>query len=127
MPPTTFASSTLKEKEEDEERIESILDRALLSFDQISRLTFHYRSADESLINFSNQQFYQGSLVIPPSHGNDRPELGLNFVDAGGVYYPNKGSNPTKHPNPVEVRKNCSADSGRDEGNVHRILWVLQL
>ena len=104
MPPTTFASSTLKEKEEDEERIESILDRALLSFDQISRLTFHYRSADESLINFSNQQFYQGSLVIPPSHGND-PELGLNFVDAGGVYYPNKGSNPTKHPNPVESEK----------------------
>lgn len=48
--------------------VESILDLAKTSLYD-SYLSWHYRSQEEELINFSNHAFYKGKLnVIPPAH-----------------------------------------------------------
>ena len=105
MPPTKYMQSTLHEVGEDEEKNESILDKSILYFEHFSRLNYHYRSADETLIQFSNHQFYDGELMIPPSHGADE-NLGLKFVDAEGVYQAGKGALANaKNPNPIEAEK----------------------
>ena len=105
MPPTKYMQSTLHEVAEDEEKNESILDKAALAFGQFSRLNYHYRSADETLIHFSNHEFYDNDLLTPPSHGGDE-NLGLRFVDAAGIYQSGKGINSnSRNPNPIEADK----------------------
>lgn len=48
--------------------VESVLDLAKNVFHE-SKLSWHYRSREEELINFSNHAFYEGRLnVIPPAH-----------------------------------------------------------
>ena len=84
--------SNLHEVAEDEEKNESILDKTALAFGHYSRLNYHYRSADETLIHFSNHEFYDNEPVTPPSHGGDE-NLGLKFENADGVYQAGKGIN----------------------------------
>jgi hypothetical protein len=57
---------------------ESILDLAESRFPR-KRLLWHYRSAHESLIAFSNRSFYDGSLLIFPSPARSDPRLGIAF------------------------------------------------
>lgn len=75
MPPTRIGKTNLDDNDfEDEfegpEDLESILAEAVES--QIPRLwlTWHYRSQDESLIAFSNSQYYEGKLASLPSPGS---------------------------------------------------------
>jgi hypothetical protein len=91
LPPTTFfAASDDDESVADEEAsgtegFESLLD-TMNSFLNSSYLDWHYRSRDESLINFSNRHVYQNRLVIfpgpigPPaiSHVLLKQELGVD-------------------------------------------------
>ena len=50
--------------------VESALDLAKNVFSEC-KLSWHYRSREEELINFSNHAFYDGRLnVIPPAHHN---------------------------------------------------------
>lgn len=70
LPPTDFfsrnsATSSDDEEEEDIES-ESILEACQKSFGLIRRLKWHYRSKCESLISFSNREFYDGSLITFP-------------------------------------------------------------
>ena len=70
------------------EDTESILDLANQRFRRKRRLKWHYRSQHESLIQFSNREFYQSDLVVFPSPmGNDDELLGVKcrYVD-GAVY-----------------------------------------
>ncbi len=60
-------------------------------------LKWHYRSRDESLISFSNQQFYDGNLVTFPAAMQD-PELRLVYHPVDGIYQ--SGRN---HTNPREA------------------------
>lgn len=46
--------------------VESLLDLACVRYDS-SNLTYHYRSKNEELINFSNYVFYEGKLQIAPN------------------------------------------------------------
>jgi very-short-patch-repair endonuclease len=67
---------------------ESILDLANQRFRRKRRLKWHYRSQHESLIQFSNREFYESELVVFPSPmGNDDELLGVKcrYVD-GAVY-----------------------------------------
>jgi hypothetical protein len=68
MPPTSFFSvSSTDEEEADQDDLESILDDCI-SLSMPSRyLDWHYRSKHESLIDFSNQQYYNGRLTTFPS------------------------------------------------------------
>ena len=46
--------------------VESLLDLAITRY-KSANLTYHYRSKNEELINFSNQGFYDGKLQISPN------------------------------------------------------------
>jgi hypothetical protein len=68
MPPTSFFSvSSTDDEEADQDDLESILDDCI-SLSMPSRyLDWHYRSKHESLIDFSNQHYYNGRLTTFPS------------------------------------------------------------
>jgi very-short-patch-repair endonuclease len=74
LPPTTFfAAADDDEYASDEDAVategyESLLD-AMNAFLNGSYLDWHYRSRDESLINFSNHHIYQDRLVTFPGPG----------------------------------------------------------
>lgn len=85
MPPTSFfASNTVDEDNLDVEDLESILDDCLALNMPQTHLLWHYRSRHESLIAFSNSQFYENKLYTFPSV-NDR-EKKVNLVQVDGVF-----------------------------------------
>ena len=72
MPPTSFfAGSTVDEDNLDIEDLESILDDCLALGMPETHLKWHYRSRHESLIAFSNREFYENRMLTFPS-ANDR-------------------------------------------------------
>lgn len=87
LPPTTFFErmSTTEDEEADYEieDLESILDECeALQLPQL-RLLWHYRSRNEALIAFSNQEYYGNDLVTFPS--SERvPAVKLRLVN--GIY-----------------------------------------
>ena len=85
MPPTSFfASSTTDEDHLEEEDMESILDDCLALNMPQTHLLWHYRSRHESLIAFSNSQFYENKLYTFPSV-NDR-ESRVHLIHVDGVF-----------------------------------------
>ena len=64
MPPTPGAGETRGEQASE---ADSILTRCLDSGLLQHRLTWHYRSRDESLVAFSNRHYYDGKLLTFPS------------------------------------------------------------
>lgn len=82
MPPTTFfSSSTLDEDNLDIEDLESILEDTLALSIPSNYLLRHYRSKHESLISFSNKNFYDGKLLTFPSPDDLNPKVTFEFVD----------------------------------------------
>ena len=72
MPPTSFfAGSMIDEDNLDIEDLDSILDDCLALGMPESHLQWHYRSRHESLIAFSNMEYYENSMLTFPSV-NDR-------------------------------------------------------
>ena len=66
--------------------LESILDEMIASAVPVIRLDWHYRSRNESLIAFSNAEYYDGRLVTFPA-----PEVqdsGVLFVKGDNLYTP---------------------------------------
>jgi len=85
MPPTSFfATNTVDEDNLEAEDLESILDDCLALNMPQSHLLWHYRSRHESLIAFSNSQFYENKLFTFPSV-NDR-ESKVKLVHVNGVF-----------------------------------------
>lgn len=85
MPPTSFfASNTVDEDNLETEDLESILDDCLALNMPQSHLLWHYRSRHESLIAFSNSQFYENKLYTFPSV-NDR-ESKVRLVKVDGTF-----------------------------------------
>ncbi len=79
MPPTSFFA--LSSDDEDEEPdLESILDECETCGMSRRMLMWHYRSKDESLIAFSNHQFYGGKLNTFPSSIFGREGFGVHHV-----------------------------------------------
>ncbi|EGJ51741.1 DUF4011 domain-containing protein [Desulfocurvibacter africanus] len=68
LPPTNFFKRFGGDEDEEEEitDMESVLDLACPFFNNTT-LRWHYRSVHESLIEFSNEQFYDHELVFFPS------------------------------------------------------------
>ncbi|MFP6900586.1 MAG: AAA domain-containing protein, partial [Opitutales bacterium] len=102
MPPTRYMVSTL-EVPDDEDKDESILERASLALPSKRRLLYHYRSEDESLIAFSNHEFYDGELLTIPNLRED-PTLGVELVRSGGIYESGKDGS-SRDPNPIEAAR----------------------
>ena len=85
MPPTTFfATNTVDEDNLDTEDLESILDDCLAMNMPQTHLLWHYRSRHESLIAFSNSQFYDNKLYTFPSV-NDR-ESKVTLIPVDGIF-----------------------------------------
>jgi very-short-patch-repair endonuclease len=91
LPPTRFFAKSLAdesgaEEEEEEEaeeegRTQSILDECLGASFETRSIEWHYRSADEALIAFSNHHFYDGRLVtFPSSHGGADQGIRFEYV-----------------------------------------------
>jgi len=85
MPPTSFFSSTnVDEDEADIDDLESILEDCRTLGIPSLQLSWHYRSKHESLIAFSNNEYYDGSLITFPS--TDDKQTKVNFVPVKGFY-----------------------------------------
>lgn len=90
MPPTSFfAGNTVDEDNLHIEDLDSILDDCLALGMPSAYLHWHYRSRHESLIAFSNQEFYENSMLTFPSV-NDR-EKRVNLIKADGYFDRGKG------------------------------------
>jgi hypothetical protein len=90
MPPTSFfAGNTVDEDNLDIEDLDSILDDCLALGMPQAHLRWHYRSRHESLIAFSNKEFYENSMLTFPSV-NDR-ERRVNLVKVKGFFDRGKG------------------------------------
>jgi very-short-patch-repair endonuclease/DNA polymerase III delta prime subunit len=72
---------------------ESILEEFMGSGAPMTRLKWHYRSAHESLINFSNVSFYDADLYTFPSVETDGHNAGLSFEYVADGVYEGKGLN----------------------------------
>lgn len=85
MPPTSFFSSSQVDEEEAEfDDMESILDDCISLSIPSRYLTWHYRSKHESLIAFSNSQYYNGKLYTFPSVDDKVSKVRL--VQVNGSY-----------------------------------------
>lgn len=87
LPPTSFfMSSDANEDEvgETPEDLESILDDCQALGMPEEHLRWHYRSRHESLIAFSNYQYYRNSLQTFPSPDDLKPAVRL--VSVSGIY-----------------------------------------
>ncbi len=102
MPPTDFfrkGETEASEEDDDETDLESILDECLAAGLPSSHLNWHYRSRHESLIAFSNHNYYDDRLLTFPA-AKSPPQLGVRHVFvADGVY----GAR-TARTNPVEAK-----------------------
>ena len=108
MPPTSFfATNTIDEDNLDIEDLESILDDCLALNMPQTHLLWHYRSRHESLIAFSNNQFYENKLYTFPSV-NDR-ESKVSLVHVDGVFERGKSRKNQGEAEAVvsEIKRRC--------------------
>lgn len=90
MPPSNFFSSSSQQIDDSEEEdditdFESILDISSTVFKQI-RLKWHYRSRFESLISFSNKNFYDRELITFPSSKQKVIGIGVDYFYVNGTF-----------------------------------------
>ena len=94
LPPTSFFDSMGDGDDDDEEEpvssdIESVLGLCRMQGLPVETLRWHYRSRHESLIALSNQEFYDGELVVFASPDFDRDNTGLRFHHLPNAVYEN--------------------------------------
>jgi very-short-patch-repair endonuclease len=91
LPPTSFFERQKGDEEYSEddlpEELESILEEAEAAGIKSLRLDWHYRSRHESLIAFSNRQYYENRLHTFPAALAEHPRLGVRWCEVtDGVY-----------------------------------------
>lgn len=91
LPPTSFFERQKGDEEYNEddmpEELESILEEAEAAGIKAMRLDWHYRSRHESLIAFSNRQYYENRLHTFPAALAEHPRLGVRWCEVpDGVY-----------------------------------------
>lgn len=127
LPPTTFFERQKGDEEftDDDlpEELESILEEAEAAGIRRLRLDWHYRSRHESLIAFSNRQYYENRLHTFPSAVAVHPALGVHWRPIpNGVY--DYGKSRTNRPEAEAVvaeivrRLTDSQEQGRSLGVV---------
>ncbi|MFZ4437198.1 MAG: AAA domain-containing protein [Syntrophales bacterium] len=95
LPPTTFfdrLSLTSDDGEDEGQQAaalfsKSILDVCMGHFQPVRTLRWHYRSRHESLIAFSNHNFYRGNLIIFPSPYPKGKSLGVHYHYIANAIY----------------------------------------
>src|SRR3954470_9346352 len=114
MPPTSFAEPTTGAEDESSdfggtavEDEESILSECVQARVPRHWLSWHYRSQDESLIAFSNAQYYENRLSSFPAPTHGRPSAepdgrGVSLVRVEGTFH-RSGGGRLLRTNPVEA------------------------
>ncbi len=116
MPPTSFfAGNTVDEDNLDIEDLDSILDDCLALGMPSAHLQWHYRSRHESLIAFSNNEFYENSMLTFPSV-NDR-EKRVSMVKVEGFFDRKRGRINEAEANAIvaEIKRRYKNDVLRNE------------
>ena len=113
MPPSAFGEGGMDDEEEEASDIaavadqESILTECVQAGVRSRMLTWHYRSADESLITFSNRKYYKGGLASfpAPTHGAADGGVGGHGVTLRRVdgQFHRSGKGRLLRTNPVEA------------------------
>jgi very-short-patch-repair endonuclease len=97
LPPSSFFDSsddeTAQVDGQEEDWFESILQQAAGVFRPARRLKWHYRSLHESLIAFSNSQFYQNELVLFPTPYSKSGDFGIKLCNVPKGMYDGSGKN----------------------------------
>ncbi|BAZ15351.1 hypothetical protein NIES4071_72230 [Calothrix sp. NIES-4071] len=92
MPPSSFFSSVISD-DDDEEEQEDLYESLLAESGKFMKdftLKWHYRSQDESLIDFSNRKFYESQLITFPNPIRDGSRgVSFHYVE-NGLYEPGK-------------------------------------
>jgi very-short-patch-repair endonuclease len=96
LPPTSFFEKVDRDDTTDDNSEEadihdltsqeSVLDLARGPYQPVRQLRWHYRSQHESLIAFSNHEFYDDTLIVFPSPKGEDPDYGVHLVQVDGVY-----------------------------------------
>lgn len=90
MPPTSFFDRGASGGDDDTEAdLESVLDECLAAGLPRRNLSWHYRSRHESLITFSNYNYYNGGLITFPA-ADTRPSA-VTWHRVSGLYSRGKG------------------------------------
>lgn len=111
MPPTSMFEAGVgvgdeEINEEDDQSVtpvdqESILSEAVTSNIERLALTWHYRSRDETLIAFSNAEYYEGKLASFPTPPVHAAQAGISVRHVGGVF--ERGSRSANRVNTAEA------------------------
>ena len=103
LPPTAFFKTQLDDDEDDNENniveLESLLQECLADGEGFpeSKLLWHYRSRDESLISFSNARYYGNTLwTFPAPTVKAGTAVRFNYVGNGVYDRSGKGTNPVE-------------------------------
>ena len=128
MPPTSFFDRQVGAEEEtaDLEDIEEIQAAQVSDMESIlslcesramagGMLRWHYRSKHPSLISVSNHEFYDDSLICPPSPDKAGKRSGLSFAHVEGVYERGKRRNNPKEAQVVAEQVLAHAQEHPDE------------
>jgi hypothetical protein len=114
LPPTSFAEPAASDDDpadlpatavEDEE---SLLSACVQARVPRHRLSWHYRSRDESLIAFSNAHYYENRLASFPAPAHGRPSAdvdgrGITLVRVDGTFH-RAGAGRLLRTNPMEAK-----------------------
>jgi hypothetical protein len=104
LPPTSFFDRGVQDDdvydEEEVDEFESILSLAKAGVMQLP-LRWHYRSRHESLISFSNREYYDSELITFPGAIEYSDELGIHFEHVPEGVYARGGSKD----NVIEARR----------------------
>ena len=96
LPPTSFFGSDNDDDDLEEEKLdyfESILEQASGAFRPNRSLKWHYRSQHESLIAYSNSEFYQSELILFPTPNAEHPDFGIKLRKTYNAIYEGSGIN----------------------------------
>ena len=118
LPPTTFFETDNFDAENaDTEDLESILDDCIALSIPSNQLRWHYRSRHESLVAFSNLNYYDGRLLTFPSKDDTRSRVKFTAVD--GVYDRGRTrQNIAEADAIVERVRELLSDSGTGSGSI---------
>ncbi|MEW2132356.1 DUF3320 domain-containing protein [Streptomyces sp. NPDC005435] len=91
LPPTSFFDSAVDDDSDEyaddlPDSFESLLHACKAGAMRELPLRWHYRSRHENLITFSNREFYDNSMITFPGAVAEGDDVGVAFLDAGGVY-----------------------------------------
>lgn len=121
LPPSSFFERGDHEEEtfDDEsappQELESILDECLtIGMSRLS-LDWHYRSAHESLITFSNAKYYDGRLITFPSPATQ--DTSVKMIQVNGVY--DRGGTRTNRAEADAVVRRIVEHLSSDDPSVH--------